>query len=79
MPRNKLQSKLSDLLGVGWQVVGFTHTLEAATVYESAASQSDGYTILLRKDAEMAVAVLSYDEGDIVISSVSIITGEAGD
>jgi hypothetical protein len=74
--RNALQAKLYELSSAGWTVAGFTHTVGGTSLNDGVCSETDGYSILLRKDGHIAIAYVSHRAGKVELCSVDVITGE---
>ena len=66
--------RLKDMLAQNWQVVGFQPTI--SPVDDSPATTTDGFAILLRKDASMAILIQGGDGADSYMR-INFLTGEA--
>ena len=65
--------RLKEMLGQGWQVEGFQPTISPAD--DSAASITDGFAILLRNGASMAILIQGGDGPDSYMR-INFLTGE---
>ena len=67
-------TRLKEMLGQGWQVQGFQPTISPADD-NSPATTTDGFAILLRKDASMAILINGGDGPDSYMR-INFLTGE---
>ena len=66
--------RFKDMLAQGWQVEGFQPTISPADD-QGAASITDGFAILLRKEASMAILIQGGDGADSYMR-INFLTGE---
>ena len=66
-------ARLKEMLAQNWQVQGFQPTISPAD--DGAGSATDGFAILLRKDASMAILINGGDGPDSYMR-INFLTGE---
>jgi len=66
-------SALKAMLSSGWEVIGFQQSI---TQLERA-SETDGYTILLQRGTDLAIAAVMYQDEGLAVTRIHFLTGEA--
>jgi hypothetical protein len=67
-------NRLKEMLGQGWEVQGFQPTISPTD--DSPASTTDGFAILLRNGASMAILIQGGDGPDSYMR-INFLTGES--
>ncbi len=73
----RAQKKLKELLLTGWEIKGFQPFLGGGTIDDGVASETQGYTVLLQRSSDIAIAIISFDQDDggWALTNVHMLTG----
>ena len=69
---NGVAVELKKMLSSGWEVIGFQQSI---TQLERA-SETDGYTILLQRGADLAIAAVMYQDESLAVARIDYLTGD---